>query len=90
MRCFIDSNILISAGLFPNSVPAAALTKAVTPPNTAYVSDYSLDEVNRIANEKFPEKVRQIETFLYRTLFTVQLINTPTDYVETMNQKSAM
>ena len=79
MRCFIDSNVLISAGLFPNSTPAAALIKAVTPPNAAFVSDYSLDEVHRKISEKFPDKVRDFEAFLYRALFTVVLIKTPAD-----------
>ena len=82
MKCFIDSNVLISAGLFPGSVPAAALLKAVTPPNMAFVSDYSLDETHRKISEKFPDKVRDLEAFLYRTLFTIQLINTPPDVLE--------
>jgi putative PIN family toxin of toxin-antitoxin system len=79
MRCFIDSNILISAGLFPNSVPAKALEKAVTPPNVAIISDYSLDETHRVINKKFPNKVADLELFIYRTLFTVELISTPTN-----------
>ena len=86
MKCFIDSNVLISAGLYPNSVPADALAKAIAPPNTAYVSDYSLDEVHRIVNEKFPNRVRDLELFMYRTLFTVQLVITPT-YAETDESK---
>ncbi|MCL2644988.1 MAG: PIN domain-containing protein [Betaproteobacteria bacterium] len=87
MRCFIDSNVLISAGLFPGSVPAAALEKAINPPNTAFVSDYSLDECHRVAREKFPNRVRDLEIFLYRTLFTVQLVKTPTDYMESDESK---
>ena len=79
MRCFIDSNILISAGLFPKSVPAKALLKAVTPPNVAIISDYSLDETHRVINKKFPDKVADLELFIYRTLFTVELISTPTN-----------
>jgi len=77
MKCFIDSNILISAGLFPDSVPAAALIKAITPPNIAIVCDYSLDETHRVINRKFPNKMSDLELFLYRTLFTVQLVSTP-------------
>jgi len=77
MRCFIDSNIIISAGLFPTSVPAKALLKAFTPPNSAIVCDYVLDETHRVINKKFPHKIQDFELFLYRTLFTVQLITTP-------------
>ncbi|MDR2558773.1 MAG: putative toxin-antitoxin system toxin component, PIN family [Oscillospiraceae bacterium] len=82
MKCFIDSNILISAGLFPNSIPAAAIAKAVAPPNTAIVSDYSLDEVHRIINKKFPDRIKDLELFLYRTLFLVQLVTTPADALD--------
>ena len=82
MKCFIDSNVLISAGLFPESVPAAAFLRAVTPPNMAFVSDYSLDETHRKISEKFPDKVHDLEAFLYRALFSVRLISTPTDAIE--------
>ena len=77
MRCFVDTNILISAGLFPNSVPAAALEKALVPPNTAILSDYSLDEMHRVINRKFPHKARELDLFLYRLLYTVERVPTP-------------
>ena len=82
MKCFIDSNVLISAGLFPNSVPATAFLKAVTPPNIAFVSDYSLDETYRKINEKFPDKISDLEAFLYRVLFSVRLISTPVEAID--------
>ena len=74
MRCFIDSNILISAGLFPDSVPASALRKAISMQNTAIVCDYSLDEVHRVISKEFPNRVNELESFLYRLLFTVEFI----------------
>jgi putative PIN family toxin of toxin-antitoxin system len=82
VRCFIDSNIIISAGLFPKSTPATALEKAMTPPNVAIVSDYSLDETRRVINKKFPDKVTDLELFLFRTLFSVQLVSTPIDDIK--------
>jgi len=81
MRCFVDSNVIISAGIFPNSVPADALRKAVSMPNTTIVSDYALDEVHRVINKKFPSKVGDFETFLYRLMFDVELVFTPDDIV---------
>ena len=82
MRCFIDSNILFSAGLFLNSVPAAALIKAFTPPNEVVISDYSLDEVRRAVARKFPHRINDLEIFLYRILFTAQFVVTPADAFE--------
>ena len=77
MRCLIDTNILISAGLFPGSVPAAALEKALSPPYTAIICDYSLDEMHRVMNKKFPHRIADLESFLYRVLYTVELVETP-------------
>ncbi len=79
MRCLLDTNILISAGLFPESIPAAALKRAILPPNTAMVCDYSLDEMHRVISKKFPNKVEVLESFLYRLLFTVELVVTPSE-----------
>ena len=82
MRCFIDSNVIISAGLFPDSIPAAALKKAISPFNTAFVCDYSLDEIHRVINKKFPNKVKELEEFLHRILLTVQLVTMPADTID--------
>lgn len=82
MRCFIDSNILISAGLFPDSVPAAALRKAISVQNTAIVCDYSLDEVHRVISKKFQNRINELESFLYRLLFTVEFVVAPDDSVK--------
>jgi len=56
--------------------------KATSPPNTALVSDYSLDEVHRVINIKFPERANDLELFMYHTLFTVKLVITPTGDLE--------
>jgi predicted nucleic acid-binding protein len=35
-----------------------------------------------VINKKFPNKISDLELFLYRTLFTVELVPTPTDDIE--------
>ena len=77
MRILIDTNILISAALFPNSVPANAYMKAVTPPHDAVVCDYSMDELRRIYNRKFPHRIQDFESFVSSLLLSVELISTP-------------
>jgi putative PIN family toxin of toxin-antitoxin system len=79
MKCLIDTNILISASLFPSSVPAHAYFKAVTAPNTGVVCDYSIDEMRRVYNKKFPHKMHTMETFLSIMLLSTEVIYTPTD-----------
>ena len=53
----IDTNIFISAALFPNGRAAQAFFKALYPPYQPLVCEYVLDELHRKFREKFPEKV---------------------------------
>lgn len=77
MRCLIDTNILISAALFPASVPAKAFFKAVTPPHDAVVCDYSLDEMRWVFNRKFPDKIADYERFVAAMALSVDIVVTP-------------
>ncbi|GHU41087.1 hypothetical protein FACS1894111_02800 [Clostridia bacterium] len=81
MKLLIDTNILISAGLFPNSVPEKALQKTLTPPNIAFLCDYSLDELVRVVRRKFPQKEKELEIFLYKILLTAKLIHAPIEEI---------
>ena len=73
----IDTNVLVSAALFPKSVPAQAFFKAVTPPSRAVVCDYSIDEFRRVFNEKFPHKISDYERFVSIMALSVEIIFTP-------------
>ena len=42
MRILLDTNILISAALFPNGTAAKAYIKAVTYPNKGIVCDWKI------------------------------------------------
>jgi predicted nucleic acid-binding protein len=50
VKALIDTNILVSASLFPASVPAQAFEKSVSDPYHAVVCDYSIDEMRRVYN----------------------------------------
>ena len=82
MRCLIDTNILISAALFPASVPAQAFMKAVVPPNSPVVCDYSIDEMRRVFNRKFPHKLPDFERFLSALALSVEIVTTPLEEIE--------
>ena len=77
MRWLIDTNILISAALFPASIPARAFMKAVSPPHDAIVCDYSLEEMRRVYNRKFPHKIPDFERFLSLLALSVEIVSTP-------------
>jgi predicted nucleic acid-binding protein len=82
VKLLIDTNILISAGLFPKGVPASALQKALVPPHSAYICDYSIDEAIRVANLKFPNKAKDIDVFLFKLLLSVNFVECPPEEYE--------
>ena len=82
MRILIDTNILISAALFPGSKPHLAYLKAVSYPNVAFISDQNIDELRRVFNRKFPRKIDAMEGFLALAIPALRIIPTPTDDIE--------
>lgn len=55
MRVMIDNNILISAILFPNSLPSKALQNASLE-HTVILSSYGIDEIHIVFQRKFKDK----------------------------------
>ena len=79
MRVLIDTNILISAALSSKGTPYQAFIKAVTYPNHGMVCEQNIDELRRIFNRKFPQKIHALETFLSLALMTLELAPTPVE-----------
>ena len=77
MKVLIDTNILVSAFLHPGSTPYKAFYKAVTWPHSGILCEQNVDELRRIFNRKFPDKVSSMETFLSLALMTVDLVPVP-------------
>ena len=63
MRVLIDTNILISAALSSQGTPYLAFVKAVSHPNHGLVCEQNIDEMRRIFNRKFPQKIQALEGF---------------------------
>ncbi len=77
MRIMIDTNIIISAALFPNGKAAQALYKALMPPYEPLLCDYVIEELHRKFQEKFPDKTSELESFLFDALSVVKTVATP-------------
>jgi putative PIN family toxin of toxin-antitoxin system len=88
MKCIIDTNILVSASLFPQSVPAQAFAKATAFPNVAVICDYSIDEMRRVYNKKFPHKIYAMDEFLSVALIAAEVIVTPPDEESVMAESA--
>lgn len=82
MKVMIDTNIFISAALFPNGRVAEALMKALMPPYEPVVCDYIVDELHRKFREKFPDRMVELEAFLFTALQTIEIVSTPVEQIE--------
>ncbi len=83
MRIMIDTNIIISAALFPNGKVAQAFLKALLPPYIPFVCDYIVDELHRKFCEKFPDRVTELEAFLFHALTYIRVLPTPEEPIHT-------
>ena len=79
MKVMIDTNIIISAALFPQGRTAQALYKAMSIPYEPILCDYVVDELHRKFDEKFPEKRLEMESFLFHLVSAVDVEKTPVD-----------
>ncbi len=74
MEIMLDTNIIISAALFPSPKMTAFLER-VTQNNHITLCSYCLDELSDVIRRKFPGKQHDIEIFLQKLPFT--FIRTP-------------
>lgn len=74
MRIMTDTNILISAILFPNSIAKKVLERIVVEHQLVLCS-YIIDELHQVFERKFWNKIEILEPFLLELSF--ELIYTP-------------
>ena len=77
MRVLIDTNVLISAALNPAGAPFRAFVKAVSYPNHGLICEQNVDELKRVFNKKFPDKLAALDRFLSVALVTLELVPVP-------------
>ena len=88
MRVLIDTNVLISAALSANGTPYQAYVKAASYPNHGLICEQNVDEIKRIFNKKFPNRLTALDKFLSLSvaLLTLELIPVPVEKVMTETQ----
>ena len=87
MTIMLDTNIIISAALFPNGRTAEAFFKALQPPYQPVICDYVVDELHRKFGEKFPQRLTELEAFLFNALSFIKLVPTPEESVDARDPK---
>ena len=76
MRVMIDTNIFISAVLFPKGKTSSALKKALVSPYQPVTCDYVIDELHRKFQEKFPDRISDLNEFLNSSLAVIDVVKT--------------
>jgi len=78
MRVMIDTNIFISAILFPESLPSNLVEKVLGKHNLVLCSQIR-EEIHEVFNRKFDQKIKNLEKFLshlsYELVYTPLKIN---------------
>jgi len=74
MRVMIDTNILVSAILFPNS-SMSTLIWDITMKHELVICSYTIDELHMVFERKFEKKIPCLELFLSELSY--ELIYTP-------------
>lgn len=62
MRVFVDTNIVISAMLFPNGKVAKVFSHLLEK-HTLIISSYTKEACTEVFEKKFPSKIKQLEIF---------------------------
>ena len=63
MRILVDTNIIISAALFPNGKVSLVLSHLFET-HTVVVASYSIEECKQVFLRKFPDKLTALDSFL--------------------------
>lgn len=62
MKVFVDTNVIISAMLFPSGKVARVFSHLLEK-HTVVISSYTKEECKEVFERKFPEKLKQLEIF---------------------------
>jgi putative PIN family toxin of toxin-antitoxin system len=74
MRVMLDTNVLVSAIVFPNKRMDSLIYKAALD-HQLVLSSYIIDELIDVTKRKFPKKIKDVDLFL--TQLPYELVYTP-------------
>lgn len=86
MRVMLDTNILISAIYNPLGPPAKAYQKTSESPYDLVLCDQIIDELRKIFNRKFPNKIAAMERFLAVAQYNLVTLTSADDNVQDENK----
>ena len=78
-RVLLDTNILVSVILNSHGIPGQVYRKAVEPQYQILICEQTLEELRRVFNRKFPNKIPMLERFIATMIPAVEVILVPPD-----------
>lgn len=76
MIVFFDTNVLISSLLCKNSIPHRVILKSTDYPYFGVTSDYCLEELDAVIENKFPNRKLEMKKVLSEFLPTLNVVTT--------------
>jgi putative PIN family toxin of toxin-antitoxin system len=76
-KVLIDTNVIISAAYSKGSVPFMAFSKATTHPNQGLICEQTIEELRRVFNRKFPDRLPAFEQFVSSALSVIKVVPVP-------------
>ena len=74
MKVMVDSNIIMSALLFPNGTAAKAFEKCILE-HDLIICTYIIDECKQVVAKKFPGHIKDLDTFFQNLCPRMNLSN---------------
>ena len=74
MRIMVDANIIISTILFHNSIVAKSFQHLIDNHNLV-LSEYTIEEVEDVFNEKFPHRINEMKDFMKNIPYELFIYN---------------
>ena len=78
MRVFVDTNVIISAILFPKTKVAEAFA-FILKEHQLIISKYVIDELKQVFADKFVDKLEVLDKFLDTISYELATVNDPID-----------
>lgn len=79
MKVFIDTNIFVSAALFPAGSVASLYAVLIESGHEVVTSDYVLEELRQVVSRKFPARAAEVENFIEVFRDSGLIVTTPVD-----------
>jgi len=77
MKYLFDTNVLVSAALFPSGVAGKAYDLALTESIDVVVCDYTVSELRKVFTARFPDRFEALEAFITGMATGIEVVATP-------------